>query len=99
MSSFAHNPALGSMNYPIPTFGSVPSVAASATYAGTVPLAMASPTPPMTPVPSGASSFATAAQVVLGKREGEDVVKEEGKESKKRRVAPTLVNAPGPSEP
>lgn len=90
MASFA--PSLHS-NDPIPTFGHVPSVAASATYAGTAPPIM-SPTPPMTPLPSGTSSFAASSQMVLGKREGEDVARDETKEPKKRRIAPTLLSTP-----
>ncbi|KZF26218.1 chromatin assembly factor 1 subunit B [Xylona heveae TC161] len=79
---------------PTPVLSSVPSVAATHSSAvGVVPLT----TPPQTPLPgpSGAA-LSTNAASILGKRDSAppptEGHKDEGKEPKKRRIAPTLVS-------
>ena len=102
-SSFPQTPvSYPGLANPVPTYGKVPSVAA----AGSNIPAIASPTPPMTPLPGSESQgtvgsvsggFAVpAARVehvegVLGKR-GSVSEGESGAEPKKRRLAPTLVS-------
>lgn len=89
MASFAQPPAGMVISNPIPTFGHLPSLSASATYAGGA-LPIPSPTPPMTPLPSSANSFVTAN--LHAKREGEEPATGDKQEPKKRRIAPTLVS-------
>ncbi|KAB8337180.1 hypothetical protein FH972_021484 [Carpinus fangiana] len=102
----SQNTPSGVVNNPTPTFGAVPGLAAAGS--GTVlphHLPIASPTPPMTPLPASvggsfAASTSYAPGALLGKRgsesEGDGYTanaggKEVQEPVKRRRIAPTLV--------
>lgn len=84
----------GVVNNPTPVFGKLPNVAAAqpSSISGGPPLT--SPTPPMTPLPSGTGDVPTGSAgsfaVPTGKREASGDPSD-SKEPKKRRVAPTLI--------
>ncbi|EON62603.1 hypothetical protein W97_01827 [Coniosporium apollinis CBS 100218] len=108
-SSFAIPPDPNVTNNPIPSMGSVPSVAAA--NSGTVS-GMPMWTPPLTPMPGyhgghSATSSISGPVVVAPRRESETEAetsnqtrkregeneREDGKETKRRRIAPTLISA------
>lgn len=95
-SSSQQTPA-GIVNNPTPTLGTVPSVTAThSAQPSTLPLPLT--TPPQTPISSAPQSTTTSGSV-LGKRgefeneENKDVEQTTAQQTKKRRIAPTLISA------
>lgn len=86
-------------NNPTPTLGHVPMVTATNSSG---PVGLPQPTPPQTPMAGGHSATSSVSGSVLGKRDigaASESEKEDG-QTKKRRIAPTLVTGknPPPSE-
>lgn len=94
------------VNNPTPTLGSVPLV--TATHSAQ-PSALPLTTPPQTPLPTPTPGVATSNSSVLGKRDARAASESEREESKapdsgpqqskKRRVAPTLISTGSNAQP
>lgn len=92
-SSVATQSGLVTSNH-TPSVGTVPSVAAGASFSG-----LPWTTPPQTPMAGTASGPSSVSGSVLGKRDASESEKEDQTgQPKRRRVAPTLVQAEGQPE-